>query len=786
MINALISGTAAFIVAVILGLPIVFYLRRAKAGKSISEDQPASHQVKAGTPTFGGFVIWVPTLLITASGLSVQWWDHRSILLPVGMIVVTGAAGFFDDLGTLQVRRVRGGLSWRFKLIFLSVVSVVAAWVLYDYVEVQSINIPWQGSYELGPWYLLIAVVDDRGDDERGRRERWPRWIGGRHHAHRLRRLRGDRIHPGAGFRRCLRLIIAGANLGFLWYNAHPAQVIMGDTGALALGSGLCGGGADDGAMAAAAADRDHLRGRGSQQHHPDWLLQVQRRQAGLPAGPDPPPFRRDWLGRNAGGHPVLGDFHRRGDAWRGPGAGGALVMPAPAELGGKRVLVYSMGIEGRDLATWLLAKDAEVVMSDTRSEAQLAAAGAAAPEGVSETHTGGPLLAAEGFDLLAVSQSVLRHSPELVAAKAAGIPVVSQMQLFLELCRGRICGISGSSGKSTTTALVGAMAKAAGITYTLAATSATALLGQAEAIPTDEWVILEISHTQLQYVTRSPNVAALTNVTPNHLDQFSWDEYVGLKRTLVAGQAADDIAVLNADDEMSRGFAADTKARVTWFGRCDTPRHDGAFLSGGTITVRREGEIAGAIPVSAMRLRGDHNVANVLTACATAAAMGLPVEAMERAIEAFTGVAHRLQVVGRANGATWVDDSIATSPERTIAGIRAFSEPVVLLLGGREKNLPLEGLKTEIERRARAIVCFGEAGPLFHRALTGAAPTSLLVGTLAEAVEAAADLVREGDAVLLSPAGTSFDAYPNFEARGRAFAELVAALPGFEPEVTP
>ncbi len=460
-------------------------------------------------------------------------------------------------------------------------------------------------------------------------------------------------------------------------------------------------------------------------------------------------------------------------------------MMPAPGELGGKRVLVYSMGIEGRDLATWLLSKGAEVVMSDTRSEAQLAAAGATAPDGVRATHTGGPLLPADGFDLLAVSQSVLRHSPEVTSAKAAGVPVVSQMQLFLELCRGQICGISGSSGKSTTTALVGEMAKAAGIAYTLGGNIGTALLGRAEAIPANEWVILEISHTQLQYVTRSPHVAALTNVTPNHLDQFSWNEYVDLKRALVARQGPDDIAVLNADDEVSQGFVADTNARVTWFGRCDAPKFDGAFLSGETITVRRRGETLGTIPVSAMRLRGDHNVSNVLTACAAAAAIGLPVDAMANAIRTFTGVAHRLQVVGRANGATWVDDSIATSPERTIAGIRAFSEPVVLLLGGRDKNLPLEGLKTEIERRARAVVCFGEAGPLFHKVLSGAAPTSLLVGTLAEAVESAADLVRGGEAVLLSPAGTSFDAYPNFEARGAAFAELVAALPGFEPEVS-
>ena len=239
MINALISGSATFVITIIIGLPIVAYLRRAGAGKSISEDQPATHQTKAGTPTFGGFVIWVPTLLITASGVSVQWWDHRSILLPVGMIVATGAAGFVDDLGTLQFRRIRGGLSWRFKIGFLALLSGFAAWALYDYVEVESINIPWQGSYKLGPWYLLIAfltivattsavAVTDGLDALAGGTTLFAFVAYG-----------AIAFIQGQDFVATFCFIIAGANLGFLWYNAHPAQIFMGDTGAMALGSGL-------------------------------------------------------------------------------------------------------------------------------------------------------------------------------------------------------------------------------------------------------------------------------------------------------------------------------------------------------------------------------------------------------------------------------------------------------------------------------------------------------------------------------------------------------------------
>ena len=172
--------------------------------------------------------------------------------------------------------------------------------------------------------------------------------------------------------------------------------------------------------------------------------------------------------------------------------------------------------------------------------------------------------------------------------------------------------------------------------------------------------------------------------------------------------------------------------------------------------------------------------------ACAIAAEAGFPVEAMRRGVRGFRGVPHRLEVVGRAAGATWVNDSIATSPERAIAGLRAFTEPVVLLLGGREKNLPLDQLRELARERCRAIVCFGEAGPLFHGAMKSAVPVARIVPTLEEAVSAALGLVQPGDVVLLSPAGTSFDAYPNFEARGEAFRRLVAGLPGFTWEVSP
>jgi len=449
-------------------------------------------------------------------------------------------------------------------------------------------------------------------------------------------------------------------------------------------------------------------------------------------------------------------------------------------EIAGARALVYSLGIEGRDLARWLLARGASVTMADTRSAAQLEAAGAEPPEGVERT-VRGELLDPDGFDLLAVSQSVLRSDPGVVRAQELGIRVVSQMALALRLCRGRVIGITGSSGKSTTTALVGEMAEYAGIEHLVGGNLGGSLLDRIEDVPETASVILEMSHTQLQYTDRSPEIAAVTNVTPNHLDQFSWPEYVDLKRNILRYQDADGLAILNADDETSRAFRADVRGRLAEVSLAGPVTGEGAWLEGEAIVSRRGGTAETIAGTADLRMHGRHNVANAVLATAIAGAMGLPGKAIADALRTFPGLPHRLQVVGRANGATWINDSIATSPERTLAALEAVPEPAILLLGGREKALPLESLRTAAGERCRAAVCFGEAATSFAEAMGGAVETVVRVETLEEAVAAAAAIAREGDAVLLSPAGTSFDAYPRFEARGEAFAALVAALEGFE-----
>ncbi len=240
MIRALISGEVAFLLSVAIGWPIVHYLRAQRAGKFVSEDQPESHQAKAGTPTFGGFIIWLPAFIVTA--FAVDWMEHRSILLPMGVVAATGTIGFIDDLGTLQHQRYHflpQGLSWRFKVAFTTLLAVAAAWVLYDQLDVHSINIPWSGQYDLGMWYILVAVativattsavaVTDGLDALAGGTTLFAFVAYG-----------VIAFVQGQDFVATFALIIAGSNLGFLSDNAHPAMVFMGDTGALALGSSL-------------------------------------------------------------------------------------------------------------------------------------------------------------------------------------------------------------------------------------------------------------------------------------------------------------------------------------------------------------------------------------------------------------------------------------------------------------------------------------------------------------------------------------------------------------------
>lgn len=454
-------------------------------------------------------------------------------------------------------------------------------------------------------------------------------------------------------------------------------------------------------------------------------------------------------------------------------------------DLAGRRVTVVGLGIEGVDLVRYLARRGAEVTVSDAKPPEKLAARIEEIAGLPVRLSLGGnrpdDILAAEAVFL---SQSVPLDLPALRRAKERGVPIGSMLGLFLELCPGPIVGITGSSGKSTTTALVGQMFEADERPVFVGGNIGVGLLDHLPTLRPYTWSVLEISHTQLQLVERSPHVAAVLNITPNHLDRFSWDDYRRLKSRLVAHQRSLDVAVLNYDDPECAALRAATPARVLWFSLGPKVPGDGVSVKEGWAVLRMGRLRERLFPLSAIKLRGRHNQANAVAAAAIAAACGVSPEAIACAAEGFRGVPHRLQLVAEAEGVRYYNDSIATTPERTLAGLRSFSEPVVLLLGGRDKHLPLEMLAREALARCRAIVLFGEAAGKLEAALTVAAPPSgrrrppiSRADGLPEAVAIARSHARTGDVVLLSPACTSFDAYDNFERRGEHFASLVHDL---------
>lgn len=445
---------------------------------------------------------------------------------------------------------------------------------------------------------------------------------------------------------------------------------------------------------------------------------------------------------------------------------------------------VVGLGIEGIDLVRFLAPRGASVTVSDARPAEQLRdALDAIADLDVTLSLGGNREEDLVSADTVFASQGVPPDLPALRAAWRAGVPISSMTRLFLDVCPAPVAGITGSSGKTTTTALVGAMLEAADADYVVGGNIGVGLLGLLDRIEPTTRVVLELSHTQLESVERSPHIACVTNVTPNHLDAYSWSSYVGLKRRIFEFQQPDDIAVFHIDDEVAAGFAEEAPGLVRYTSVERALPGDGATVSGGMVVRVEDGRERPVIAREEIPLRGDHNVANVVTALGVAAQLGVDDDAAARAIRAFGGVPHRLEVVAEARGITWVNDSIATTPERTLAGLRAFDEPAVLLLGGRDKHLPLGELAREAVTRCRAVIGFGEAGPAFLDAIRAARdadrPEVRGVDDIEAAVEAAAALAREGDVVLCSPAGTSFDAYRNFEQRGAAFRAAVAAVTG-------
>jgi len=464
--------------------------------------------------------------------------------------------------------------------------------------------------------------------------------------------------------------------------------------------------------------------------------------------------------------------------------------------LSGRKVVILGLARQGTALARFLAQVGAEVTVSDRQGEAALADyLTELADLPIRYVLGEHPLSLLDKADLLCLSGGVPVDVPIVVEAQRRGIPLSNDAQLFLERCLAPVIGITGSAGKTTTTALVGEMCRVAGMRTWVGGNIGNPLIADLDEIGPDDWVVMELSSFQLEVMTVSPHVAAVLNITPNHLDRHkTMDMYVAAKRNIVAHQKSEDFALLGYDDADTRALALETAAHLLWFsGGAEV--EDGAFKTNGELTLRLGGVDRVICQASEVQLRGRHNLLNVLAACVLAGVAGVPVEAMQRVVTTFTGVEHRLELVRELNGVQWYDDSIATAPERSLAALRSFQEPIMLLAGGCDKKLPWDEFAAETVRRVYHLVTFGEAGPMIARVveerLSAASSLSLplegvkggrlegvtQVETLEEAVEVAVRLARPGEVVLLSPGGTSFDAFRDFAERGDRFKELVWGL---------
>lgn len=435
----------------------------------------------------------------------------------------------------------------------------------------------------------------------------------------------------------------------------------------------------------------------------------------------------------------------------------------------GKLVVVSGLGKSGLAAVALLRAQGARVRAMDESPTA--AKAEALSPFGVELELQSEAVL--EGAAFIVVSPGVPLDLPVFDAAKKKSIPIMGEVELAGYYLKGGIIGITGSNGKTTTTALTGHILREAGVDCQVGGNIGTPPTAMIESSREGRWNVLELSSFQLETIHRfHAGIAVALNVTSNHLDRHhTFAAYAAAKARLFETQRADGFAVLNADNAVCVSYAEKTKANVKWFS-LSRPFPSGACLENGHILV--DGQPL--LPAAEVPLRGRHNLENVMAAAIVSRLAGAAHEKIAAAVRTFPGVEHRLEFVRSLNGVDYFNDSKATSVDAALKAIDAFEGGLWIVLGGHDKNSDYTVMRDPLSRKARMALLIGEAVPIIERQLAGAVPM-LDLGTLDAAVAEAHARAKPGDTVLLAPACSSYDQYQNFEERGRAFKRLVGEL---------
>lgn len=449
------------------------------------------------------------------------------------------------------------------------------------------------------------------------------------------------------------------------------------------------------------------------------------------------------------------------------------------SSMKGKKVAVIGIGVSNTPLIEKLLEAGVSVLACDKREREQFGGLIEALEQKGLEVSLGADYLAhLDDVDVIFRTPGMRPDLPQLVAAVEKGAKLTSEMEAFVSICPCRILAVTGSDGKTTTTTIVAGLLKAAGYRTFVGGNIGHPLLCDVDEIRPDDVVVLELSSFQLMTMKQSPGVAVITNLAPNHLDVHkSMDEYIWAKKNIFAYQDACDKVILNADNDITAGLVNEARGEVTLFSR-KKQLEQGVWLKDNMICHNGRPVLA----AEDILIPGVHNLENYMAAIAAVDGM-VPDEVIREFARTFGGVAHRIELVRELDGVRYYNDSIASSPSRTIAGLRSFDQKVILIAGGYDKQIPYDVLGPEITRAVKELVLVGATAPKIRAAVLNAPdyeqgrPGIAEMETLKQAVEIARKLACPGDVVILSPASASFDQFRNFEERGNAFKKFVMEL---------
>ncbi len=454
-------------------------------------------------------------------------------------------------------------------------------------------------------------------------------------------------------------------------------------------------------------------------------------------------------------------------------------------DIAGKKVAVLGLGVSNTPLVRYLADLGVDITVFDRAEEAELGEVLDTLKGFDIQFHLGeGYLEALKGFDVIFKTPKVRFDIPELNAERERGAVVTSEMEVFCDLCPAKIFAVTGSDGKTTTTTLIYNILKEQGYHCWLGGNIGTPLLDKIDRIAEEDMVVLELSSFQLHTMKNRINRAVVTNLAPNHLDvHTSMDEYVDAKKNIFRHQTADDVLVLNYDNEITRSFAAEAKGRVVFFSRTRS-LEKGMVLENGFFVYRTEQGSKTLLNAGDIKLPGVHNIENYLAAAAAVADYVEPGSIRNTAVS-FKGVEHRIELVREINGIKFYNDSIGSSPSRTIASVNAFNQRLILIAGGYDKHIPYDDMGEMLAEKVKCLVLIGQTAEKIEAVFKNQIKNKGLkqeiplfkCSSLEEAVKKAYTNASENDIILMSPASASFDMFKNFEERGSRFKEIVNNL---------